>query len=161
MDPLGAPFGIWIRSHVGDTTEWPPTSISQTRLELDEEELKKMVVAFPAVLNYSVEGNMEPKLGFFQEELGLSPSEVRASIVSAPARLGYSLKTRYRPRLEVCRAAGADPAMVLNSATMTDEKFCERVGVPLGTLRAAQETDVTVAVAPCKMVALSPAPRVA
>ena len=74
----------------------------------DDLGLRKMVLTFPALLTYSVEGNMEPKLGFFEEELGLSPSEVRASIVSAPASLGYSLKTRYRPRLEVCRAAGVD-----------------------------------------------------
>jgi len=133
----------------------------QTRLDLDGEQLRKMVLTFPALLNYSVEGNMEPKLGFFQEELGLSVSEVRASIVSAPARLSLSLKKRYRARLEVCRAAGADPVVVLNRAIDTDEKFCKRVGVPLEALRAAQETDVTVGVAPCKMVALSPAPRVA
>ena len=88
-----------------------------------------MVLAFPQVLCYSIENNMEPKLGFL-EELGLSPSEVRASIVSMPARLSYSLKTRYRPRLEVCRAAGADASIVLRGAYQTDEKFCKRVGVP-------------------------------
>ena len=98
-----------------------------------------MVVALPSLLGYSVEANMEPKLCFFEEELGLSPSEVRASIISTPARLGYSLKTRYRPRFEVCRAAGADPEIVLSSAMKTDEKFCKRLNVPLEALRAAQE----------------------
>ena len=98
-----------------------------------------MILTFPALLSLSVEDNMEPKLGFFEQELGLSASEVRASIVSAPARLGYSLKTRYRPRLEVCRAVGTDAAVVLAGALLTDEKFCKRVGVPLEALRAAQE----------------------
>ena len=100
-----------------------------------------MVLVSPPLLGYSIEGNMEPKLGFFEEELGLSPSEVRASIISAPNRLGYSLKNRYRARLEVCRAAGVDASLVLSYATVVDEKFCKRAGVPLEALRAAQETD--------------------
>ena len=31
------------------------------------------------------------------------------------------------------------PRFVLSYATLVDEKFCERVGVPLEALRAAQE----------------------
>ena len=118
-----------------------------------------MVLTFPTLLGYSIESNVEPKLGFFEEELGLSPSEVRALIVSMPARLGYSLKTRLRPRLEVCRAAGADVSIVLRGAGQTDAKFCKRVGVPLEALRAAQEADVAVAVAPCAPFLVPPRPR--
>ena len=44
-----------------------------------------------------------------------------------------------RPRLEVCRAAGVDARLVLSYSSKTDEFFCERVGVPLEALRAAQE----------------------
>ena len=51
--------------------------------------------------------------------------------------------------------------IVLTRASLPDEKFCKRAGVPLAALRAAQGTEVTVAVAPCKMVALTPAPRLA
>ena len=131
----------------------------QTRFHLDDAGLKMMVLRLPAVLCYSVEANIQPKLGFFEEELGLSPSEVRASIVSAPSRLGYSLKTRFRPRLKVCRAAGVDASLVLSYATNVDERFCERVGVPLEALRAAQEADVTVAVAPCAPFLVPPRPR--
>ena len=75
----------------------------------------------------------------YEEELGLSPSEVRAWIVSAPNRLSYSLNKRYRARLEVCRAAGVDAYPDLSYSSKTDEFFCERVGVPLEALRAAQE----------------------
>ena len=125
-------LGYSVEDNLAPTLDW-----LQTRLDLDEAELKKMVVALPSLLGYSVEANMEPKLCFFEEELGLSPSEVRASIISTPARLGYSLKTRYRPRFEVCRAAGADPEIVLSSAMKTDEKFCKRLNVPLETLREA------------------------
>ena len=35
----------------------------QTRLDLDDLGLRKMVLAFPALLTYSVEDNMQPKLG--------------------------------------------------------------------------------------------------
>ena len=111
----------------------------QMRLGLDAAELSKMVRTFPTLLGYSIEDNIEPKLGFYEDELGLSPSEVRTLIVSMPARLGYSLKTRLRPRLEVCRAANADVSIVLRGAGQTDAKFCKRVGVPLQALRAAQE----------------------
>ena len=100
---------------------------------------KRQVLTFPILLGYSVEDNLEPKLGFCEEELGLSPSEVRASIVSMPARLGYSLKKRYRPRLEVCRSVGADAALIITGSHLTDEKFCKRAGVPLEALRAAQK----------------------
>ena len=137
----------------------------QLRLDLNETELKQVIVTFPSLFGFSVEGNMEPKLGFFEEELGLSPSEVRASIVTMPARLGYSLKKRYRPRLEVCRSVGADPALAITDSHLTDEKFCERVGVPLEALRAAQETpspsgtDVIVAVASCAPFLVPPRPR--
>merc|ERR1719171_2015055 len=111
----------------------------QSRLDLNETELKQVILTFPSLLSLSVEDNMEPKLGFFEQELGLSASEVRASIVSAPARLGYSLKKRYWTRLEVCRAVGTDAAVVLTGALLTDEQFCKRAGVPREPLRAAQE----------------------
>ena len=101
--------------------------------------MRKMILTFPALLSLSVEDNMEPKLGFFEEELALSASEVRASIVSTPSRLGSSLTKRYKPRLKVCRAAGADVSIVLRWAGQTDAAFCKRVGVPLEALRAAQK----------------------
>jgi hypothetical protein len=34
-DAAPAPFGIWIRGHLGPVPETPPMSVSQTRLELD------------------------------------------------------------------------------------------------------------------------------
>lgn len=109
------------------------------RLHLSESELSKLVLASPPVLTLSIETNLAPKLDWFEQELGLSVSDVRAKILATPSRLTLSLTNRYQPRLEVCRAAGADPVLVLNSASTKDEVFCKRVGVPLETLRAAQE----------------------
>ena len=131
---LGHPslLGYSVVDNLAPKLEW-----LQTRLELDDEQLGKMVVRISNLLGFSVEDNMEPKLGFFEEELGLSASEVRSWIVSSPSRLGQSLKNRYRPRLEVCRAAGADPAIVRTTAASTDEQFCKRLNVPLEVLREA------------------------
>jgi hypothetical protein len=163
---LPAVLGYSVEDNLAPTLDW-----LQTRLGLDDAGLRKIVVTCPQLLCLSVEANMAPKLGFFEEELGLSPSDVRASIVAAPNRLGYSLKTRFRPRLEVCRAAGVDASLVLSYATIVDEKFCKRVGVPLEALRAAQEKrppgyrrplrsyDVTVAVASCAPFLVPPRPR--
>ena len=133
---LPAVLGYSVEDNLAPTLDW-----LQTRLGLDDAGLMKIVVTCPQLLGLSVEANMAPKLGFFEEVLGLSPSDVRASIVAAPNRLNYSLKTRFRPRLEVCRAAGVDASLVLSYATIVDEKFCKRAGVPLEALRAAQETD--------------------
>ena len=123
-----------VEENLEPTLEW-----WQSRLDLDKAQLKKMVLKFPPLLGLSMEENVDPKLVFFEEELGLSPSEVRAKILSSPSRLGASLTKRYRPRREVCRGAGADTMLVLTCSNQTDEHFCERVGVPLATLRAAQE----------------------
>ncbi len=131
---LPALLGYSIEDNLAPTLDW-----LQTRLDLDDLGLRKMVLMVPALLGYSVQDNMEPKLAFFEEELGLSPSEVRSSIISAPTRLCYSLKTRYRPRLQACRAVGVDASLVLSWSTRTDEIFCRRAGVPLEALRAAQE----------------------
>ena len=151
---LPAVLGYGVEDNMAPKLDW-----LQGRLDLDEEELKRLVVAHPHVLGNSIEDNLEPQLGFFEQELGLAVSDVRAGILSSPARLSYSLKKRYRPRLEVCRAAGIDASLVFSYSTQTDEQFCKRVGVPLEALRAAQEADVTVAVAPCAPFLVPPRPR--
>ena len=80
----------------------------QTRLDLDEAQLRKMVLTLPALLSYSVETNMAPKLAYLERETGLSRSELRDRVLRFPQFMSYSLEKRYRPRLEACRAAGVD-----------------------------------------------------
>ena len=58
----------------------------QSRLDLNETELKQVIVTFPSLfsVSISIEGNMEPKLGFF-EEGGLSPLSWTKGSASASA----------------------------------------------------------------------------
>ena len=95
----------------------------QTRLDLDDAGLRKIVVTCQQLLGLSVEDNMEPKLQFLAREIGLSRPELREHVLRIPAILAYSLENRYRPRLEACRAAGVDPAYAVTTAPYTDETF--------------------------------------
>ena len=104
----------------------------QSRLGLSEAQLQKVVVALPSVLGYSFESNIEPKLDFLQMELGLSLDVMRAKVLKCPAVLGYSLARRYFPRLQVCREVGADPILVVDRVTQTDERFYASIGSARG-----------------------------
>ena len=86
-------------------------------------DVQKVVVTLPSVLSYGFESNIEPKLNLLQAELGLSLDAMRAKVLTCPALLGYSLSRRFIPRLEACREVGADPILVLNRVTLTDERF--------------------------------------
>ena len=127
-------LGYSVEDNMAPKLDW-----LQTRLDLDDAGLRKTVLQLPAVLGSSVEDNLAPKLDFLAREIGLSRAELRDWVVKNPSILGYSLVNRYRPRLEACRAAGVDVRRVLSYAKESDEFFCERVGVPLEALRAAQE----------------------
>jgi hypothetical protein len=101
----------------------PSLAKLQSRLELSEAQLQKVVVAMPSVLCYSFEANLGPKLNFLQAELDLSLDVLREKVLATPSRLGFSLTRRYIPRLEACRKVGADPMLVIDRVTLTDERF--------------------------------------
>ena len=117
------------------------------RLDLDEARLRKMVLAYPSLLGYSVEDNMAPKLEFLAREIGLSHAELREWVVRNPSTLGLSLANRYRSRIEACRATGVDARRVLSYATQTDEAFCKRTGIAPEALVAARESVLSVTAA--------------
>ena len=112
----------------------------QSRLGLSEAQLQKVVVALPPVLGLSFESNIEPKLDFLQVELGLSLDAMRAKVLTCPAVLGYSLARRYFPRLQACRAVGADPILVVDHVTKTDERFYASIESLGGAARAPTTT---------------------
>ena len=118
----------------------------QTRLDLDEAQLRKMVLTLPALLSYSVETNMAPKLAYLERETGLSRSELRDRVLKFPQFMSYSLEKRYRPRLEACRAAGVDAEYVLTYVSKTDEKFYELLEEK-GRGRAGRTMNATLCVA--------------
>ena len=84
----------------------PSLTALQSRLGLNEAELRKVVLRLPAVLGYSFEANVLPKLDFMQRELRLSDETLRERVVCNPVILGYSLEGRLRPRVELCRELG-------------------------------------------------------
>ena len=77
----------------------------------------------PAVLGYSYDVNIEPKLAYLQEELGVSQATLREKVLIMPALLSYSLEKRYKPRVKLCRAAEVPVMMMVSCASQTDEKF--------------------------------------
>ncbi len=99
----------------------------QQRLDLDDVQLRKMVLTLPGLLVYSVEDNLEPKLAYLEREIGLSRPELREHVLRIPAILAYSLDKRHRPRVEACRAAGVDPAYAVTTAPYTDDYFYARL----------------------------------
>ena len=102
----------------------------QSRLGLSEAQLQKVVVALPAVLNYSFESNLGPKLDFLQAELHLPLDVLRGKVLARPALLGYSLERRLIPRLNACRDVGAESIVVAGRVAMTDERFYASIGWP-------------------------------
>ena len=102
----------------------------QERLDLSEAELKKIVLGLPAVLSYSMERNVLPKLDFLQRELGLSDVALRERILISPVMIGYSLEARLQPRIELCRKMGLPAERMLfsfHSYKPADfEAACER-----------------------------------
>ena len=103
----------------------------QTRLHLDESELRHCVRRLPALMGYSHEANIAPKLDFFMGAISLSTEEVRDRVVRMPAILTYSLAQRYLPRLQRCLTAGAPPVLVLDRVAYTEERW--NSSVPLNT----------------------------
>jgi len=56
----------------------------QARLELSASSLRRLVLLYPAVLGYSYDANLAPKLQYLQEALELSPNELRAKAPAPP-----------------------------------------------------------------------------
>ena len=71
----------------------------QSSLDLSDAELKKVVMRFPALLGYSVEDNMAPKLDWLQTRLELDEAQLRKMVLTLPTLLSYSVETNMAPKL--------------------------------------------------------------
>ena len=78
-----------------------------TRLmDLEEGDVRTMLVRHPAVLHLSAKQNIAPTILFLQRSLDLSRKDLRAMIVPFPSILGYSLpnlKSKLNFYLKVCQ----------------------------------------------------------
>ena len=72
----------------------------QTRFDLDDVQLRKMVLTLPSLFNYSVEDNLAPKLDWMQTRLDLNDSGLRTLVLLFPPLLGCSLEDNIAPKLD-------------------------------------------------------------
>mmetsp|Transcript_40672 Transcript_40672/g.85447 ORF Transcript_40672/g.85447 Transcript_40672/m.85447 type:complete len:393 (+) Transcript_40672:85-1263(+) len=73
-------------------------------LDLDDLELRSIIVSYPQVLGLSLEKNLMPKVDFFLDvngsiNCGLSKSQLKEFVIYQPALLAYSLENRLKPRI--------------------------------------------------------------
>ena len=71
----------------------------QTRLELSDAGLKKMVLALPALLTQSVE-KMESNCDWLQRRLGLDDSGLKKVVLENPSLLAFSVEDNMEPKLD-------------------------------------------------------------
>jgi len=72
----------------------------QHRLDLTEEQMKKLFKRMPVLLAYSIEDNIEPKLRYFQSRLALNEVNLRSIITQMPTLLGLSVEKNIEPKLK-------------------------------------------------------------
>lgn len=63
-------------------------------LGLSKEQAVQALIRFPAIFNYSIEKNLQPKFSYLVEDMGRGLDDLRAF----PQFFGYSLECRIRPR---------------------------------------------------------------
>ena len=87
----------------------------QSRLDLDEGQLRKIIIRQPAVLGSSVEVNMAPKLDWLQTCLDLNEAQLKKMVMTLPQLLGLSVEDNLAPTLEwLQRRLDLDPAELKN-----------------------------------------------
>ena len=72
----------------------------QSRLDLDDARLRKILLLLPRVLGFSVENNLAPTLDWLQTRLDLDEAELRKMVVAFPALLGLSVEDNMAPKLD-------------------------------------------------------------
>ena len=92
----------------------PSLAALQSRLDLSEAELKKVVLRLPPVLSYSFEANLLPKIDWLQRETNLSDDELRHKLVTQSVMLSYSLRDRLQPRAALCDELGVSRSLLWN-----------------------------------------------
>ena len=71
----------------------------QTRLELSDADMVKLLIRHQEVLGYSFESNILPTVNALQNSLQVTNAELGKMIASAPSALGLSLEGTLQPRL--------------------------------------------------------------
>ena len=72
----------------------------QEELELNDEELTRMVSKYPSLLTKSIEESIKPKVEYFRRTLALDSMEVKSLVVRYTVLLGASIEKNIEPKLE-------------------------------------------------------------
>lgn len=96
----------------------------QEQVGMNEEELKKVLREAPALLTYSVAGNLAPKWTFIKDTM----KGCKDDLVQAPREaLCANLQQRAMPRYAFLIAKGITDVPVLDVLRGSDAKFCRQV----------------------------------
>ncbi len=91
---------------------------------LDEQQVKAVVREAPAVLSYSIAGNLAPKWAFVQGTMGAVPEDV----VKAPREiLCANLQQRAVPRYAFLASKGVEDVPVVDILHGSDIEFCKNI----------------------------------
>ena len=112
----GHPPSFWL----GEETITSKIGVLCQELELENDELRDIMVTYPCILGLSIERNILPKIRYFMGDLpmelnveedtnsrrskrclgaGLTRQELKDFVLYQPSLLGYSLDKRIRPRI--------------------------------------------------------------
>jgi mTERF domain-containing protein len=87
----------------------------------NEEEIRALI-RFPAIFNYSVEKNLQPKYAYLVEDMGRGLDDLKAF----PQYFGYSLESRIQPRHQFLKEQNLVLSLP-NILRPSDEEFYARV----------------------------------
>ena len=122
---LGVVKNTWMQAHLLHSQRLLAQNINslvkkslwlKDRLELDEEQLARIIRYYPNFLSLSIDHLLEPLIQWMEQSFGLRDESVVGTMVSKhPAILGYSIERNLEPKLAffVNRVFGGDEAKAL------------------------------------------------
>jgi len=95
--------------HLNPTTNISPTiAYLMSSLHVSKDHLRSMIVAYPAILCYSMD-NLHSKIQFFLHDLTLTPLETQALLITQPKLLCCAVNTALLPRFQFLHKEVAIP----------------------------------------------------
>jgi len=126
----------------------------QDRLLLDEDELRKFVLAHPSLLIFSTEENVKPKLEYLQKRLSMDDQQLHEFCIKHPRALGLSIELNLEPKIaffESLIGANEAKAMLIAKPHMLARSLEKRIKPRLAEV---QEAGLPVDAAALKRIVL-------
>jgi hypothetical protein len=97
---------------------------------MDDNSLSKLVQTLPAVLGFSIENNLEPKLAWLPDRLSLDGKSVCFMIQRTPSPLGYNIYKNLEPTIkfyEDCVGSKAAIQLIANNPPVLGSSLEKRL----------------------------------